>query len=244
MSRSLRYQQPDVQEHLASQYVLGTLSPRTKRRFERLMNQLPELEARVYRWQQRMNAMNENTEAVPPPSWVWQNLERKLMVSAADKPVLSGWWNQLGLWRFSVLLLAAVLVGVLNWPQQPAIQAVNYMATMTAEGSSKAEPLLVITAYKGDAPGRSHLHLQWNERQQQTALAGLTLWAVSREDGTPTPLGALSRTQQQRLLSKAEWLAIKDSAELVIVRGTRFDDPVVYRGPCLQLSPWQDQQSG
>ncbi len=131
-------------------------------------------------------------------------------------------------------------LGLLFAPTPPATQSVNYMAVMQSL-PAQSEPPLVITAYKGDAPGRSHLHIQWNERVERKSLEGLSLWAVSRASGAATDLGALSHTQSQRLLSKSEWLAIKDSAELLVVQGSTLDSPVVYRGPCLQLSPWADQ---
>lgn len=46
---------PELIEHLASQYVLGTLSPRARRRFEALLAQRPDLHAAVQRWNARLN---------------------------------------------------------------------------------------------------------------------------------------------------------------------------------------------
>jgi anti-sigma-K factor RskA len=46
---------PELIEHLASQYVLGTLSPRARRRFEALLAQRPDLRAAVQRWNARLN---------------------------------------------------------------------------------------------------------------------------------------------------------------------------------------------
>jgi anti-sigma-K factor RskA len=47
--------QPALIEHLASQYALGTLSPRVRRRFEALLSQRPDLLAAVQRWNARLN---------------------------------------------------------------------------------------------------------------------------------------------------------------------------------------------
>jgi anti-sigma-K factor RskA len=46
---------PELIEHLASQYALGTLSPRARRRFEALLLQRPDLLAAVQRWNARLN---------------------------------------------------------------------------------------------------------------------------------------------------------------------------------------------
>ncbi len=47
--------QPELMEHLASQYALGTLSPRARRRFEAVLSQRPDLLAAVQRWNSRLN---------------------------------------------------------------------------------------------------------------------------------------------------------------------------------------------
>lgn len=46
---------PDLIEHLASHYVLGTLSPRVRKRFEALLLQRPDLRSAVQRWNTRIN---------------------------------------------------------------------------------------------------------------------------------------------------------------------------------------------
>jgi anti-sigma-K factor RskA len=46
---------PELLEHLASQYALGTLSPRARRRFEALLSHRPDLLAAVQRWNARLN---------------------------------------------------------------------------------------------------------------------------------------------------------------------------------------------
>lgn len=242
MSRSLRYRQPEIREHLASHYVLGTLSDRVRRRCERLILLDPEFEARVYHWQNRMNPITDALDPVAPPGRVWRNLQALLDTEHTEPARRSGFWFALPFWRSCAALLLVLCLGLLLRPTTPTLQAVNYMAVMQSV-PAQSEPTMVITAYKGDAPGRSQLHIQWNERLDQEPLAGLSLWAISRETGQATDLGALSRVQPQRLLSKPEWLAIKDSSELLVVRGNTPDGPVVFQGPCLQLSPWQDRAS-
>ncbi|MEH6651377.1 MAG: hypothetical protein V7707_15225 [Motiliproteus sp.] len=239
MSRSLRYQLPAVREHLASHYAIGTQSDRVRRRCERLMKQDPEFEARVYQWQNRMNKISDELEPVAAPNRVWRNVQAQISELSSQPAQRSNFWFSLGFWRSCAALMLVLCVGLLLQPAPQIIQSVNYMAVMQTL-PAQSEPAMVITAYKGDAPGRSHLHIQWNERLNQQDLAGLSLWAISRETGEATDLGALSRVQSQRLLSKPEWLAIKDSAELLVVRGNTMDGQVLYRGPCLQLSAWQD----
>ncbi len=240
MSRSLRYRQPAVREHLASHYALGTLSGRVRRRCERLIQLDPEFEARVYQWQNRMNHINDELVPVAAPDRVWRTLQTQISKPSSAPSQRSGFWFALPFWRSCTALLLILCIGLLLKPTPPTTQAVNYMAVMQSV-PAQSEPAMVITAYKGDAPGRSHLHIQWNERLNQNQLTGLSLWAISRESNEATNLGALNRVESQRLLSKLEWQAIKGSAELLVVRGNSIDDPVLYRGLCLQLRPWEDQ---
>lgn len=239
MPGNLRYRQPHVREHLASHYVLGTLSARVRRRCERLMRQDPEFEALIYTWQERMNPINNQLAPVNAPERVWRNLQKQLDNAPAAASHKTGFWARLSVWRLSTALLLVLSLGLLLKPTPPNVQAVNYMAVMQ-QVPAQAEPPLVITAYKGDAPGRSHLHIQWNERLNRQELAGLNLWAIDRDSGAITALGPLAQAQSTRLLSKPEWLAIKNSRELLVTQGDSADGPVLFRGPCLQLSPWQD----
>ncbi len=242
MSRSLRYRHPEIRAHLASHYVLGTLSESVRRRFERLIREDPQLEADVYHWQQKMNPINDNTPAVQPPARVWKDLQRMMKTSSAprqaDPGLLQRLWHLLPLWRSTSALLLIFSLALLLIPADQTVQPVNYMAIMQSHPAQPEAPM-IISAYKGGAPGESHLHVQWNDRMTSSDLNGLTLWTRNRKDGSLMSLGPLQRASGTRLLSKPEWLAVKDSSELLAIRGQEPDGEIVYRGPCLQLSPWQ-----
>lgn len=242
MSGHLRYRQPHVREHLASHYVLGTLSERVRRRCERLMRQDPDFEGLVYDWQNRMNQINDELAPVAAPDRVWRNVQMQLDNERAEAPRTAGFWSRLLVWRMSTALLVLLGLVLLLKPTPPVVQAVNYMAVMQRV-PAEAEPTMIITAYQGDGPGRSQLHIQWNERLPRQELARLSLWAIDRDSGDVTALGTLARAQPKRLLSKPEWLALKNSSELLVTQGDSPDDLVLFRGPCLQLSPWEDRTS-
>jgi anti-sigma-K factor RskA len=57
---------PELIEHLASHYALGTLSPRARRRFESLLSQRPDLRAAVQRWNARLNLVGAAAADVGP----------------------------------------------------------------------------------------------------------------------------------------------------------------------------------
>ena len=59
----MRYTHPALLEHLASQYVLGTLQGGARRRFERLQIDRVDIRMRVARWEMRLGQM---AQSIPP----------------------------------------------------------------------------------------------------------------------------------------------------------------------------------
>lgn len=63
----MRYDDTDLQDRLAGEYVLGTLPERTRRRFETLMHPRPEIRERVVEWQGYLGPLDEEIVPVEPP---------------------------------------------------------------------------------------------------------------------------------------------------------------------------------
>ncbi|ADZ89611.1 hypothetical protein [Marinomonas mediterranea] len=253
MSRSLRYRRPEIQDHLASQYVVGTLSTRCRKRLETLAEQIPELENRIYHWQQRMTPINDALAEATPPKKVWKQLNQLSRSEDQSRSFTTVIWQAINVWRAATgMALLALLITVylpIDNNQNPQFKSANYIAslnkplspdTLGAQASHITyEPNIVIAAYKGNEKRKSELHLQWNQRQEKTSLTGLTIWASSQVDGSLTSLGSVSLLENGRTLNKEEWSTIKNSAELMIIEGNHSDGTVRFRGPCLQLKTWQ-----
>lgn len=246
MSRSLRYHQEKVQDHLASQYVLGTLTIRCRRRTERLRQQIPALEARIYQWQQRMSPISNVVPEATPPKRVWQALAKDMKLGRNTSPTLfSRLWNAVSLWRLATgisFIMLAALVFMLQSKPSTDLGSASYIASLQsvmADGAlTSGEPKMVVMAYKGNKSHPSTAFLQWNQRATKTSLDGLYVWASSRQDGSLTLVGSLADMKQGLALTKSEWIAITNSAELLIFEGKSTKGEVRYRGPCLQLKAW------
>ncbi len=241
----MRYHNPEIREHLAGQYVLGALSPRVRRRTERLMRSDKALEKLVYQWQDRLCTMNDSAPEAKPPKRVWDELEMMLnrtpmqQTANPQKQLM----QSLLLWRsVTAVLLASVIAIALLVSNPPALHPAGYVALMK-NNPEQLEPSLMITAYQGKEPGTSSLHIQWNQRTEQQDLEGLTLWAIDRDTKNHLSLGSLAVVEDNRLLSRTEWQALKNSLELVATRGELFTDPIVFSGPCVQLSDWREKAS-
>jgi len=203
------------------------------------------LEKLVYQWQDRLNTMNDSAPAVKPPNRVWSELEVMLnrTTTQQSEAPKNTFIQSLLLWRsVAAILLASVIAIPLLINKPAALHPVGYVALMK-NNPGQIEPPLLITAYQGKKPGTSSLHVQWNQRIEQQELAGLTLWVVDRDTGNAVSLGSLSAVEKKRLLTRTEWQALKNSVELVATRGELFTDPIVFSGPCVQLSDWRENTS-
>ena len=92
---SRRYQNSELRDKLASEYVLGTQTPRVRRRLETLMQADPTWWEHVEQWQQHLSGLNPSTELESsehglkrPPKRVWKNIAEKTFIpNRGAKPV-------------------------------------------------------------------------------------------------------------------------------------------------------------
>jgi anti-sigma-K factor RskA len=63
---------PDIRSQLCGEYVLGTLSPRVRRRFERWLSEDTALALQVRDWRERLEPLYEMVPEQRPPERVWQ----------------------------------------------------------------------------------------------------------------------------------------------------------------------------
>jgi anti-sigma-K factor RskA len=100
----MNYLQPDRLDRLAREYALGTLEGAARRRFERLLREVPLATRVVAHWQERLGVLAHGVPAVQPREQVWQRLQQRLFAQS-ERP---GVWQ-----RLQVLLAPRVLGGAL-----------------------------------------------------------------------------------------------------------------------------------
>ncbi len=87
-----RYDQAEVIEHLASQYLLGLLPPRVHRRVEHLLCDNQALAQRIEFWQNRLITLDIHTPLLPAAKDNWQKISQQLAlegVKVVDKAEVS-----------------------------------------------------------------------------------------------------------------------------------------------------------
>ena len=212
---------PDLLDHLASTYALGTLRGGARRRFETLARKQAPVRAAALIWQTRLASMNELQPQSVPDAAVWTRIdnlvqgEQQAQAMQATResarqnepPVLTGWLRSLLLWRGAAaagaLATAFVVVTGLNLRDQmgseiqqlqaklQATPQIDYVAVL-ADGQSAASMLVTFD------PKNNKLTLQRVGGYQEADDRSLQLWALPPTGG-PRSLGVLGRDKLLRL---------------------------------------------
>ena len=237
MSGLKRYQHPQIIDHLASQYVMGVLTPRVKRRLENLRAANAGLDQAIYQWQDRMmKTLPVNRPSQAPD--IWPQLEQRLFADTADQTrvdkAAEGFWNRLRQQLFSGVgaTFAAVLIAVSVLTYNLGIQSVvipqasyDYLAVMKKPDN---QVQMLFTARAGATPNEATAKLQWKVKGLNKQQA--ELWSIATT-GERQRLGTIAEIEAQQHLSSAQWQVIKNSVFLEIM----LDGQLVSRGECLNL---------
>src|SRR6516165_12509804 len=120
MSGRMRYDDPELRERLAAEYVLGTLPSRSRRRFERLIAEDPALATVVAHWADRLAPLDTATPTEQPPPRVWHAVEARTASGAAPTALARGWRGSLAFWRglaiAACMAAAALIIYVTAFP--------------------------------------------------------------------------------------------------------------------------------
>jgi anti-sigma-K factor RskA len=148
----MRYDNPQLIQRLASEYVLGTLTGRARRRFESWMRDSYHVRSAVWDWERQLSPLAEATISVPPRPHVWEQvLERtgaKAAAQAEREITRARWFERLGLWRgLSLVATAAAVVLAVMLARTPTEvvtpQAQQYVAVVNGP---QAQPLWLVRA--------------------------------------------------------------------------------------------------
>ena len=107
----MRYDNPELQEALAGEYVVGALQGPARRRFEALMRTRPALRRRVEAWEDRLTPLAEETPPREPPVRVLRALRQR--INPQNESRRSNFWHSLAFWRpfGATAAVLVVLVG-------------------------------------------------------------------------------------------------------------------------------------
>jgi len=215
----MRYSNPQLVQRLAAEYVLGTLTGRARRRFERWMTDSYHVRSAVWHWERQLSPLSQAANTVQPRAQVWEQvLERtggKAAIQAEREIARVPWFERLGLWRgFSLAATAAALVLAVmlaRTPTEVAPQSQQYVAVVNGE---QAKPLWLVRV--DSEQGR--LAIKSINAAAPAATKSYELWILPAGGAAPRSLGLLPTgtgsvdtelaVELRTLLASAQGLAV------------------------------------
>src|SRR6187551_1857267 len=108
----MKHDNPRMIDALAAEYVLGTLSGRARRRFERWRSKEWHVERRVQAWEERLSGLALRLSPMRPSPHVWSQIEKRIGANSGSRtatppPQRATRWQAIA----ASVALFAVLVG-------------------------------------------------------------------------------------------------------------------------------------
>lgn len=135
VTRGRRYQNSDLRNKLASEYVLGTQTLRVRRRLETLIQSDPSWWEHIEQWQNHLSGLNptsdlsmDTTYLRQPPKRVWRQIANGTFNLTQQRKGLRWWWLPMGMAMSLVVgvLIQPVLVPIHQPLGVAQIRPVNY----------------------------------------------------------------------------------------------------------------------
>jgi len=232
-----RYQNPDVYERLAAEYVLGTLHGAARKRFERLMYERPYIRYAVEVWENRFNGLGQTLPAEKPSSQVWHNIQQQIFTKKAEHK--QSLLERLGFWQLATGLLSVLLVTAVLLPRQHMeMPEPNFVAVLE---SDESKPMMVTTGMRDMGMLDVRILEMPKVRDQH-----LVLWSIPKDGSAPKSVGTLRQdSMETRIhLTKDQWQNRVGDAEMFAVSFEPYENmtnmqkpsgPIMYKGKCLDF---------
>ncbi|MGH1541056.1 MAG: hypothetical protein ACRBHB_11585 [Arenicella sp.] len=245
----LRYRNPAICDHLASQYVTGFMTPRLRRRMEALLETTPELQRAVAFWADSVAPLQLELPEETPDDKVWDQIAKSTNKDTRHKHKTSNnnWWNTLFFWKsvsFGSLAASLVLGSLLLFSGTPQVSIKpSYMAAMALHNAPDSDIQFIVTAYKKSTDKSSWLKLQWSARHKRSIEQAMHLWAEDKDSGELTYIGPEPADKKAWRLETTNWRAIANSSRLLMTSNALQPNQnnLLFSGQCVQLQSWKTE---
>lgn len=193
----MRYDDPNLREMLAAEYVLGTLRGAARRRYEALANARREWQQSTDWWLARINLLALTVPAVNPSPKVWRVIETRLY-GIKGSSVFS-WWRVLALGSTTMAAALAFFVAssLLKEPASPTqpVYVTKYISTPTKLAlltDEKAKPGWILSLGKS-ADGKTEMRVTTLASVAKAPGKSFELWVLPADKSKPISLGLLPK---------------------------------------------------
>ncbi|WP_460419118.1 anti-sigma factor [Pseudomonas sp. microsymbiont 2] len=191
----------DDLDHLAGEYVLGTLSAEQQDAVLRRLDSDRALRDAVDAWENRLLGLNALAPPQPPSARLWQRINRSL----GQRPARPSWWQRLGLWQglAGTGLAASLVLALALLTAQPP--ATTYLVVLVAPATQApgwvvqardARQIQLIPLGKAEVPADKVLQF-WTKGEQWQAPISLGL--VKPGEQVTVPLEHLPALEPNQL---------------------------------------------
>ena len=243
------YQDSQLLDLLAREYVLGTLRGPARRRFEGLLGSQVGARRAVLAWERRLAPLAAGLPPVEPPAKVWNRIAAELGFNARVRaPVAAAPAPEGGLWRAIAAGLAALAValGLFTATREPEIQRQEVVREVLREtarvpsyvvviANTERKPVWLVSSY----PEMGELRVR---ALAVTAVApdeAYELWMLPDNGTAPVSLGLLPESGDQSLpLDDRRLAVLAATSTLAVSREPAGGSPTgAPTGPVLYTAP-------
>ena len=224
----MNYENPELLDRLAAEYVLGTLRGQARRRVERLCEVNVAARAALHRWENDFMPLSRSLKPIKPSARVWTEVQRRTIGASGSTTRVSAGWRQ---WRFAAaaaFLALGLIVGLLVREQTVPLQTVAMLGTDATHPLWHIERAKELKALSINVVGPVQL----------AADKSYELWALPR-GGKPVSLGLLPRSGKlERTLTDPQRVAFLAADKIAVsvepAGGSKTGAPT---GPVVIVSP-------
>jgi anti-sigma-K factor RskA len=192
----MRYDDPQLLDALAREYVLGLLAARPRARFARVLSFSLVARRAVMTWERRLAPLAAAVRPIEPPESAWTGIETALGLRGAPRARAAGIWPALA----AALAVVAVLFGGLYFGQSPSVERPEYVSVV-ADG---ATPVWLLQAF---TEART-LRVSTVNPRPAPAGSSFELWMLPGGDANPVSLGLLPEMGAAQLALSAAQLGV------------------------------------
>ena len=232
------YDNPQLRDRLASEYVLGTLRGAARARFESLLKYDAGLRGLVAEWESRLTPMAAAAGEIAPPARLWRRVAARIGGRAGG-----GWWASLAFWRTcaatsaAALLALAVYAGNRPAPEPP-------IAMVAVMSDDNARPALVVSWPQLRDARDPHVRVRiLQEHPSMPPDRAWQLWILPGAKAAPIPLGIVGlETMQTIRLERSQVKGVWQSWGIALSVEPKGGSPtgaptgpVLFKGRCVRV---------
>lgn len=181
----MNYNKPEVLNALAGQYVLGTLSSSTRKRFQRLLLNSSKAREATTMWEQNLNNLASAITPRAPSDDLWPKILQQ--IENQPQPTKTIIRTQASIWRTWSFVATAASIVLAFLVMQPATNVSNIQQIALVQNKAQ-QPLWFIDV------NEQALSIKASSQLVAKTDKDYELWMILKDQDAPISLGLLPKT--------------------------------------------------